>query len=50
MSDTAVAIVVLPIMAALVLVMECSRIGCTHLKRRLQKTRNAPVLNRSTSH
>ena len=41
MSDITIAIVILPLMAALVLVLECSRIGCTHLKRRIQKTRTS---------
>lgn len=47
MSDTDVAILILPLMAAVVVVMECSRIGCTRLKRRLQKNRSSAVLDRS---
>ncbi len=39
MSDTLAAILILPTLAALVLVLECSRLGCTHLSRRLRKPR-----------
>ncbi len=38
MSDTTAAILILPIMAALVLVLEGCRFGCTRLLRRMQKT------------
>ncbi len=41
MSDVTIAIVIVPVMAALVLVLECSRIGCSGLKRRMQKTRTS---------
>ena len=48
MSDTTVAILILPLMTVLVLVLEYSRIGCTSLKRRLQRPRTpGGVLNRS---
>ncbi len=49
MSDVTAAIIILPLMAALVLVLECSRIGCTRLKRRLQNSRDSTLLNRPTS-
>ncbi len=43
MSDTLAAIVILPFLAALVLVLECSRVGCTHLKRRVQRNRQTAL-------
>jgi hypothetical protein len=33
MSDTAAAVLILPALAALVLVLECSRLGCTRASR-----------------
>lgn len=36
MSETTAAIFILPTLAALVLVLECSRVGCTRLTRRLK--------------
>jgi len=36
MSETTAAILILPSLAALVIVLECSRIGCTRLARRLR--------------
>ncbi len=39
MSDTTAAVLILPALAALVLVLECSRLGCTHLFRHLRKPR-----------
>ncbi len=49
MSDTAIAILILPLLAAVVLVTECSRIGCTRLKRHLQNGETFAVQSRSTS-
>ena len=49
MSDTAIAILILPLLAAVVLVTECSRIGCTRLKRHLQNGKTFAVQSRSTS-
>ena len=46
MSDTTAAILILPTLAALVLVLECSRLGCTRLHRQLQK---APTLRERRS-
>lgn len=40
MNDIAVAVLILPLLAVLVLVLECSRIGCTRLFRHI---RSAPV-------
>ena len=39
MSETAAALFILPVLAGLVLVLECSRLGCTHLFRRMQRAR-----------
>lgn len=46
MSETAAAILILPVLASLVLVLECSRIGCTHLKRRWQTRQSTAIPSR----
>ncbi len=40
MSDTAVALVVVPLMVLVVVAVECSRIGCTRVSRYVRTTRN----------
>ncbi len=37
MSDTAAAVLILPFLATLVLLLECSRLGCSRLLRHTQK-------------
>lgn len=49
MSDAAIAIAILPTMAALVFILECSRIACTRLKRRLQNAKTFAAQSRPTS-
>lgn len=49
MSDTAIAILILPLLFAVVLVMECSRIGCARLKRRMQTPKSLAQQSHSTS-
>ena len=39
MSDTATAIIILPILVALTLLLECTRVGCTRLSRKLRESR-----------
>lgn len=39
MSDTTVAILILPVLIALTLALECTRVGCTRLSRRLRENR-----------
>lgn len=39
MSDVTAAVLILPALAALVLVLECSRLGCTRLSRLVQAHR-----------
>lgn len=41
MSETTAALLILPSLAALVLVLECSRVGCTRLSRRWARPRPA---------
>ncbi len=50
MSETAAAILILPTLAALVLVLECSRLGCTHLSRRWAKPRAATAQQTSEAY
>lgn len=40
MSDTAVAILVLPFLIALTVLLECSRVGCTRIARKLREARS----------
>ncbi len=40
MSDTLAALAILPTLAALVLVLECSRIGCTKVLRLIKRRRD----------
>jgi hypothetical protein len=39
MSDTTAAIIILPVLAALVIALECSRVGCTRFSRFLRDSR-----------
>ena len=39
MSDTTIALVILPFLIALTVALECTRIGCTKLARRLRESR-----------
>lgn len=41
MSDTTIAILILPFLALLVAVLECSRVGCTRVSRSLRTARAA---------
>lgn len=49
MSDTAVAVLMLPVLAVLVLVLECSRIGCTRLVNHLRRTATNPQPRSTTN-
>ena len=49
MSDITIAILILPLMTALVVALECSKVGCTRLKRRIQKGQSPVLLSQSTS-
>ncbi len=40
MSDTTIAILILPVLIALTLVLECTRVGCTRLARKLREARS----------
>lgn len=40
MSDTAIAILILPVLIALTVVLECTRVGCTKLSRHLRAGQN----------
>ena len=44
MSETAAALLILPFLAALVVVLECSRLGCKSVMRRWSVSRSATEL------
>ena len=39
MSDTAIAILILPFLVVLTVLLECTRIGCTRMARKLRESR-----------
>ena len=41
MSEAAAGVLILPVLTVLVLVLECSRVGCTRLARRVQNVKLA---------
>ena len=50
MSETTIAILILPVLIALTAVLECTRIGCTKLARHLRESRvqaRVPNITRS---
>ncbi len=51
MSDATIAIVILPILIALTLALECTRVGCTLLSRKLREARvPRPGMQSQNSH